>query len=147
MSKFDIPTPAKIRKGALANEKVRAFIAKPLVGFEHLCTEKAILEGKPVVLVYQYGYISTSAFDAEDGDTQAPQLGELLEIRPLEPLDDFHPERVVIVFDATKLPRTSLPGRGHKAKPPKASKPPKAKPPLVEASDANDELARELGLL
>lgn len=150
MSKFDIPTPAKIKKGALANKAVRACIEKPLAGCEHLCTEAAILEGKPVVMVHQYGYVSTSAFDAEDGITSVPMLGELVEIRPLEPEDEFHPEAVRVVFDAKKFPRTNLPGfrRGKAAKPPKVKAEPPAVPPVsFEPGDDNDDLARELGLI
>ena len=155
MSKFDVPTPAKIKKGALANKAVQACIAKPLAGCERLCTEAAILEGRPVVLVHRYGYISTSAFDAEDGVTGSPQLGELVEIVPLRPDDEFHPEAVRVVFDAAKLPRTNLPGfrKGGKTPKgtPKAAKvkaEPVAVPPVTfEASDANDDLARELGLM
>lgn len=153
VSKFDIPTPAKIRKGALANKAVQACIAKPLAGCEALCTEAAILEGKPVVMVHQYGYISTSAFDAEEGNTVAPMLGELVEIRPLQPEDEFHPEAVRVVFDAKKFPRTNLPGfrRGKgktDAKPPKVKAEPPAVPPVsFEPGEDNDDLARELGLL
>lgn len=145
MSRFNIPTPAKIRKGALANKLVQACIAKPLTGCAALCTEAAILEGKPVVLVHQYGYISTSAFDAEDGVTSAPALGELLEIIPLRPDDEFHPERVRVVFEAKRFPRTNL------RRQPAATKPKTVKPELppvsFEANDANDDLARELGLM
>jgi hypothetical protein len=149
VSQFDIPRDAAIRKAALANRAVQACIAKPLAGHESLCTEKAILDGRPVVLIYAYGYVSTSAFDAEDGTTVVPQLGELQEIRPLRADDAFHPNFAVVVFDAKKFPRTARytgkPTGGATGE--RTRKPAAAHPIDTDTDEDTEELARSLGLI
>jgi hypothetical protein len=145
MSKVDIPTPRKIAAGVAKNAACQAAISKPLPECAELCTLAAILEGKPVIAVHQFGYISCSAFDVEDNNLNVPALGELLEVRPLEAGDEWHPERTRVVFLAAKFPRTAR----LKSAPVKPVKPPKVKPKtvVVESDDDNDALARELGLL
>lgn len=157
MSKYDIPTDAAIKRGALKNKAVQKFIKQPLPDCAALCTEAAILEGRPVVMVFAYGYISTSAFDAEDGGTQNATLGELVEIRPLEPDDEFHPEKVLTVIDVKKFPRTNRAGHrtardaksekpAKAAKQPKADKPKEEPKPVAFTDDGDDDLAAALGL-
>ncbi len=141
MSKFDIPTPRKIAAGVAKNAACQAAITKPVGDCPELCTLAAILDGRPVIAVHQYGYISCSAFDVEDNTLSVPALGELLEVRPLEAGDEWHPERTRIVFLAAKVPRTAR--LKPVVKPPKV----KAKTVTVDSDDDNDALARELGLL
>ncbi len=145
MSQLDIPTSRRIAAGVAKNAACQAAITKPLPDCAELCTLAAILEGRPVIAVHQYGYISCSAFDVEDNTLSVPALGELVEVRPLEAGDEWHPERTRVVFLAAKFPRTAR----LKSAPAKPVKPPKLKPKtvVVEADDDNDDLARELGLL
>jgi len=150
MSKFDAPNLTAIRRGVLLNKAARAYMAKPLPGLEELCTEKAIVEGRPVIVVYRFGYVSTSSFDYEDGNTTPHGIGELIEVRPLEPDDEFHPNKVLVIYRAT-LPKTNR--AGDPAKPPRKPKAAKVKPAAAaetvagEEADDAEALARELGLL
>lgn len=153
MSKFCVPTAAKIRKGVLANRAVQAVIARPLAECPSLCTEAAILDSKPVTMVHRFGYVSTSAEDAENGYTDVPALGPLVEIVPLRPDDRFHPDQILVVVDPRKLPVTHLNTRAASRthgtpRTPRAAKPAPATPTVaVEANDDNDDLARSLGLM
>lgn len=133
------PSEGRIRRAALKNAAVAAYIAKPLGECPELCTERAILDGLPVVMVFEFGYASCSLYDFENGN-HASGMGELVEVRPLEPGDEFHPVRSVLVYLST-LPKTSI-GRAV-AKPKRASKR-AAAAELTE--DESDNLARELGL-
>lgn len=133
-----VPSEGRIKRAALKNAAVLACIAEPPAGFAEFSTERAILDNLPVVMVHEFGYASASLFDFENGNT-ASGMGALLEVRPLEPGDEFHPARIVLVYRST-LPQVKI---GQKEPKPKRA----SKRPAVELSDdENDALARELGL-
>lgn len=147
MSRFDLPSRERIARGAAKCKAVQRALANPLPGCERYCTPESVKAERPVVVVYQFGYVICSAFDTELPVSELPGGGEFVEYRPLEEEDEWHPEKIVCVYRAT-LPRVNR-AKGESRKPKRTRKPKPAvipTPPVtIEADDA--DLVHELGIL
>lgn len=151
ITEADIPTPARLFRAAMQNKYVIAALANPLPGVEHYCTEASVKAERPVAVVYEHGYVVCSAFDCELHTSELPGAGAFVEVRPLEPEDEWHPERIRYVYRAT-MPQSKIgKSAGQPVKPTRSRKP--KKPPSDPAKNSEPDelddaaLAETLGLL
>lgn len=141
MSKFDLPRSDRIARGAARCKAVQAALAKPLAGCEAYCTDASVAAEKPIVVVYQYGYVICGALDYECAVSDLPGGGELIEVRELREGDEWHPEKIIYVYGGN-LPQTARRGKLARAR----TGPPN--PTVVrEEITFDDTLAEELGIL
>lgn len=149
ITEADIPTPARLFRAAMQNKAILAALARPVAGLEHYCTEAAVKAERPVAVVYQYGYVVCTAFDCELSTAELPGAGAFIEVRPLEPEDEWHPERIRYVYQAT-LPKSKIgKAAGKPDKPPRKPRAKAVAAPSAQSSEPLDDaaLAAELGLL